>query len=54
MEASIIDLRYKMKEVMKKIPQYTDMKEKYSFHMNVTSQIMKSYELNNYRMLGEL
>jgi hypothetical protein len=43
-----------MAEVMKKIPQYAELKDKYSFHMNMGSQIMKNYKKDNYKMLGEL
>jgi hypothetical protein len=39
---------------MKKIPQYTELKDKYSFHLNATKKIMNNYESNKYRMLGEL
>lgn len=39
---------------MKKIPQYTELKDKYSFHMNMGTKIMNSYEKGKYRMTGEL
>lgn len=44
----------KMTELMKKIPQYNELKDKYSFHMTMGSKIMSSYEKNNWRMSGEL
>lgn len=42
----------KMKELMKKIPQYTDLKERYSFHLQISTDIMRSFKEGNYRALG--
>lgn len=42
----------KMTEVMKKIPQYTELKDKYSFHLTVSKKIMNNYEANKYKILG--
>lgn len=42
----------KMSELMKKIPQYSDLKDKYSFHMNMATKIMSNYDKNKYRLSG--
>lgn len=39
---------------MKKIPQYTELKERYSFHIQMATDIMKSFKEGNYRAVGEL
>ena len=44
----------KMTEVMKKIPQYNQLKDKYSFHMTMANKIMNNYQKNKYRLSGEL
>ena len=43
-----------MTEVMKKIPQYNELKDKYSFHMTMAAKIMKNYEKGKYKLSGEL
>lgn len=43
-----------MREVMKKIPQYTESKDKYSFHMDMINVIMKCYEKEKFKVQGEL
>ena len=42
----------KMRDMMKKIPQYTELKEKYSFHIQMGTEIMRSFKEGSYRMLG--
>ena len=41
-----------MQEMMKKIPEYTELKDKYSFHMDMINKIMKAYEKQKYKMQG--
>ena len=43
-----------MQEMMKKIPEYTELKDKYSFHMDMITTIMKAYEKKKYKLQGEL
>ena len=43
-----------MQEMMKKIPEYTELKDKYSFHMDMIDSIMKTYEKEKFKIQGEL
>ena len=44
----------KMADVMKKIPQYTEAKDRYSLHIEMISSIFDNYEKKKQRKYGEL
>ena len=41
-----------MQEMMKKIPEYTQLKDKYSFHMDMITTVMKAYEKQKFKVQG--